>query len=190
MARSIGGKQDTMSDESTNPPLVRAVVTAAAREDVAAALEGVYRELQARTSERRPRCDRSGRCCRFEEFGHRLYVTTIELAGFVRGMRDGPIDAGEPWDGTGCPHQKDGLCSVHVIRPFGCRLFFCDPTSTDWQEETYRELHERLRNLHDLLDVPYYYIEWRDALIRLGLSVSSRVGDVGKSRPLPVLSRR
>jgi Fe-S-cluster containining protein len=179
-----------MAEEESKSPLVRAVVAAATREDVAAALETMYCELGERTAERRPRCDRSGRCCRFEEFGHRLYVTTIELAGFVRGMRDALARPRPSWDGTGCPYQKDGLCSVHVIRPFGCRLFFCDLTSVDWQEESYRELHGRLRDLHDSLHVPYFYVEWREALIKLGLSVPSRAGDVGKSGSLPVLSRQ
>lgn len=164
-----------MCDGRANPPLADAVSVAAGRRDVAEALEAVYHELAERTAARRPRCDRSGRCCRFEEFGHRLYVTTIELSGFVQGLRDMPVNPRVAWDGSGCPFQKDGLCSVHEIRPFGCRLFYCDPTSTEWQEQTYRALHERLRALHDSLDVPYFYVEWREALKRLGLAVLQEV---------------
>jgi Fe-S-cluster containining protein len=64
----------------------------------------------------------------------------------------------------GCPFQVDGLCGVHGIRPFGCRIFFCDETSTAWQHEMYERLHGRLRALHDELQVPYFYVEWRFAL--------------------------
>lgn len=78
---------------------------------------------------------------------------------------------------------------MHDIRPFGCRLFFCDPTSSAWQEETYAELHGRIRGLHDRLMVPYHYLEWRQALRRLGLDQPGLPSTGGKSFPLRVLSR-
>src|SRR5258705_12827586 len=68
----------------------------------------------------------------------------------------------------GCPFQINKLCSVHSIRPFACRLFFCDSTSTDWQHEQYQTFHARLRRLHDELEVAYYYLEWRQALLIVG----------------------
>jgi Fe-S-cluster containining protein len=114
----------------------------------------------------------SGRCCRFEEYGHRLFVTTAELAAFTRGLGErGPAapNSGR-WDGTGCPFQSNKMCGVHAIRPFGCRMFFCDATSTEWQNETYEVFHARLKRLHEDLGVPYFYVEWRQALRALGLS--------------------
>ncbi|HZL35502.1 MAG TPA: hypothetical protein VFC78_09345, partial [Tepidisphaeraceae bacterium] len=71
----------------------------------------------------------------------------------------------------GCPFQIAGLCTAHPIRPFGCRLFFCDATSTAWQHELYEQLHGQLRRLHDELAVPYHYVEWRFALRALGIIV-------------------
>jgi len=59
---------------------------------------------------------------------------------------------------------------VHAIRPFGCRMFFCDATSTAWQNEAYEQFHARLKRLHEELGVPYFYVEWRQALGALGLS--------------------
>ena len=103
----------------------------------------------------------SGRCCRFEEYGHRLYVTTLELAAFVAAMGERSDGA---WDGTGCPYQRSKLCTVHAIRPFGCRMFFCDATSTQWQNDAYERFHARLKALHAELNVPYFYVEWRAAL--------------------------
>jgi Fe-S-cluster containining protein len=138
-----------------------AVHAASARDDVRLAISCLYEQLQDAIDLRRPRCDVSGRCCRFEEFGHRLFVTTMELAAFVA---DVPklIDAN--WDGRGCPFQSDRLCTVHRIRPFGCRVFFCDSTATDWQREQYERFHARLKRLHEEMDVPYFYVEWRTAL--------------------------
>jgi len=70
----------------------------------------------------------------------------------------------EHGDGAGCPFQVAKMCGVHAIRPFGCRVFFCDETSTQWQNEAYETFHQRLKKLHEELDVPYFYVEWREAL--------------------------
>lgn len=144
-----------------------AVERAAVRADVCGAVQQVYADVQAAVDARKPACAISGRCCRFEEYGHRLYVTTIELAAFIR-ERNAPAD--EAWNGTGCPFQRAKLCTVHAARPFGCRMFFCDATSTDWQNETYERFHATLKRLHEELDVPYFYVEWRQALQTLGLA--------------------
>jgi Fe-S-cluster containining protein len=132
-----------------------------------AAVAQVYADVASAVDARRPRCDISGRCCRFEEHGHRLYVTTIELAAFVAQFT-GP--ANPNWDGTGCPFQRAKLCGVHTIRPFGCRIYFCDHTSTEWQNDAYERFHARIQRLHEELGVPYLYVEWRAALRTLGLA--------------------
>jgi Fe-S-cluster containining protein len=150
------------------------VRAAASRADVRDAVARVYADLQREIDARRPICSASGRCCRLEEYGHRLYVTTLELAAFVAGLPENPnVPA---WDGTGCPFQVAKLCSVHTIRPFGCRMFFCDATSTQWQNERYEQFHADLKRLHGELNVPYLYVEWRQALAALGLATSPQTG--------------
>ncbi|HZN63683.1 MAG TPA: hypothetical protein VFB66_00155 [Tepidisphaeraceae bacterium] len=152
------------------------VRAAAERPVVLAAVGRVYSDLQDRIEERRPVCVASGRCCKFEAFGHRLYVTTLELAAFVHGLghqpqpRRNPLSLPLAWDGTGCPFQSQRLCTVHPIRPFGCRVFFCDSSAGQWQNDVYEQFHTRLKRLHEELEVPYVYVEWRDALRRLGLA--------------------
>src|SRR5690348_3067409 len=59
-----------------------AVAEASQRADVRDAIARVYDDLQHEIERVKPVCVMSGRCCRFEEFGHRLYVTTIETAAF------------------------------------------------------------------------------------------------------------
>ena len=154
--------------------LREAVTAAAGRTEVRDAVAAVYADLQSQIDARKPVCTASGRCCRFDEFGHRLYVTTMELAAFTHGLRGAGPSSGRnarPGDGlalpSGCPFQIDGLCSVHPIRPFGCRVFFCDATSTDWQNGQYERLHKELKRLHETLAVPYFYVEWRQALAAL-----------------------
>ena len=148
-----------------------AVIEAMAESSATVAVEDLYREVMVQIDLRKPRCDISGRCCRFEEFGHRLYVTTFEMAAFLEGLANHPAysptklsDAMAAWDGTGCLFQIQKLCTVHLIRPFGCRMFFCDPTATQWQQEQYEFFHERLKTLHQTLHIPYFYMEWRGAL--------------------------
>jgi Fe-S-cluster containining protein len=147
--------------------LFQAVNEASRRPDVLAAVAGVYTDIAAAIAERRPVCEMSGRCCRFEEYGHRLYVSTLELAAFYGGRTAAAV---EGWDGTGCPFQAGKLCTVHTIRPFGCRMYFCDPTATEWQQGMYEQFHARLKELHEALGIPYYYVEWRAALRALGLA--------------------
>jgi Fe-S-cluster containining protein len=154
--------------------LRQAVMEAAGRLDVREAVGGLYDDVRREIDRRRPVCAVSGRCCRFEEFGHRLFVTTAELATFVHGLKNEQKPerrlAVVAWDGAGCPFQSNKLCGVHAIRPFGCRMFFCDATSTQWQNEAYEQFHARLKRLHEDLGVPYFYVEWRQALRALELS--------------------
>lgn len=150
-----------------------AVRLAAGRGDVVAAVQDIYRRLQKEVDERKPLCVASGRCCHFDEYGHRLYVTTIELAVFVASV-DGtareivsPVHKKSlPQLGqreAGCRFQIDNLCMVHSIRPFGCRIFYCDPAAELWQREQYELFHREIQQLHERFEIPYFYIEWRDA---------------------------
>lgn len=166
MPLALERSETTTDQPAETTPLAHAVRAAASRADVARAVADVYAGVESAVDARRPRCEMSGRCCRFEEYGHRLYVTTLELAAFVAGLQQAPAPG---WDGTGCPFQRARLCTVHPIRPFGCRMFFCDPTSTDWQNEAYERFHGQLTRLHEVLGVPYFYVEWRQALRELGL---------------------
>jgi Fe-S-cluster containining protein len=146
-------------------PLREAVYEAATRVEVREAVGAVYRDIARAIEQRKPVCVMSGRCCRFEEYGHRLYVTTMELACFVHDLKElgGPERSGLAVDG-GCRFQVGKRCGVHAIRPFGCRIFFCDSTAEEWQQSRYEEFHGRLKSLHDSLSVPYFYVEWRQGL--------------------------
>jgi Fe-S-cluster containining protein len=146
------------------------VVEAALRPEVRREVLRLYAELQAEIDSRRPICQVSGRCCRFEEFGHRLYVTTAELATFTAELAETTPAGGSPVAG-GCPFQTGKICRVHTIRPMGCRVFFCDASATDWQQALYEQFHARLKKLHEDLSIPYGYMEWRFACNALGLEL-------------------
>jgi hypothetical protein len=142
-----------------------AVALAREREEVRRAVRNVYIALQDAIDLRRPLCAASGRCCQFEEFGHRLFVTSAEMGTFLHELGH---ELPEP-SAFGCPfQQRSDLCGVHNIRPFGCRIFFCDATSTDWQRRQYEHLHASIRSIHEQHEVPYFYVEWREAIFALG----------------------
>ena len=152
------------------PTFADSVRHASTRSDVHLAIRALYQFLQTQIDIRRPLCQTSGRCCRFDEFGHRLYITTAEMATFLHDLPPTPKLPANPLAILpSCRYQVDGLCSVHAIRPFGCRIFFCDASSTEWQHEQYELFHRQLQELHQQFDIPYFYIEWRAALAAVGL---------------------
>jgi Fe-S-cluster containining protein len=165
----------------------RAVEVASAIEGLPAAIDALYAEFQTELDARRPRCDQSGRCCRFNEFGHLLFVTTAEMAVFVGKLpavggalpvKSSAASVSLPQLIAGsCIFQINNLCSVHASRPFGCRVFFCDPTATDWQQRQYDLFHSRIKQLHEQLGIPYMYVEWRQ-----GLTAARLMGQTGNRR--------
>lgn len=153
----------------TGPPTATDIASwreAARDTSIAGALEAVYTMLDDQIAARQPVCSASGRCCHFESFGHRLYVTGLEAA-YTLGRLDQPLTRaqleGAIADG-GCPFQADRLCSVHPIRPLGCRVYFCDPTAQDWQQDLCETLISQVRALHDRFELAYRYSEWRAVL--------------------------
>jgi Fe-S-cluster containining protein len=136
-------------------------------------LDAIYAEASRRIAERGPACWASGRCCNFDSYGHRLYVTGIEAAHTVAQwnasrapLLSEQVEAAQ--SAGGCPFQRLNLCDAHEIKPLGCRLFFCDRTATEWQTDLLEELHARVRALH-AGDIPYEYAEWRYMLKRFAV---------------------
>ena len=89
-------------------------------------LARLYAELDAEIARLAPLCEISGRCCRFAEFDHALYLSTVEFAVLVADAPRGE----EGVDGIErCPWQDDrGRCRAREARPLGCRVYFCDPS--------------------------------------------------------------
>jgi len=100
-------------------------------------LRALYDEVDREVARLGPVCQLSGRCCRFAEYGHTLFASTIEIGYLVaeapRPSR--PLDQGDH-----CPWQDQlGRCTARDARPLGCRIFYCDPT----YQESAHEISER-----------------------------------------------
>jgi hypothetical protein len=129
-------------------------------------MASLYRELDAAIVARGPMCRNRGECCRFERFGHRLFVTSAELAYFLSGGAE-TVHTGTADDR--CPYQMAGACAARERRPAGCRIFYCDPAQTDWQGPLTEETLLRLRGIHARHGLPYAYVEWLTALRALAV---------------------
>lgn len=98
----------------------------------------------------RLRCELSGRCCRFRDYGHKLFVTRLEYEEMVRW--GGPGGAG---DGAVCPWLQGSLCGNRDGRALACRTYYCsDEAAAAALTERY---HAQIRRLHERHDIPYDY---------------------------------
>lgn len=164
----------------------------AADGDAGDLLRELLADLDNQVRARGPTCWTSGRCCNFDAYGHRLYVTGLEIAWVLSRLDVSPPESsaaqGSSADSpsqtprrlpilsaktmepdaqplpAACPYQVDKLCSIHAIRPMGCRVFFCQEGTSQWQNQLYEEFLGRLRSLHDQRAIPYRYMEWRAGL--------------------------
>ncbi len=118
-----------------------------------AMLISLYDELDAEIARISPVCRASGRCCRFKEFGHTLFLSQPEA--------DLLVEPGLPpesmVDADSCPYQIGGLCTARERRPMGCRIYYCDPTYQDQQAEISERFIARIKDLHDRTGTPWRY---------------------------------
>ena len=157
---------------SSNDPLWQQWGHAARQPAIHHALTSLYQQLDEQVAARGPTCWLSGKCCKFQEYQHHLYVTGLEIAWFLQQPQLASAEAshlGRQNDSAGtCPHQVNNLCSAHAIRPLGCRIFFCQQEAQHWQHPLYEQFLEQLRALHDQHHLTYRYLEWLGALANAG----------------------
>src|SRR6266571_1966850 len=114
----------------------------------------LYQEVDQAVAAAGPVCVASGRCCRFKEYGHTLFLSNLEAQIL---LADAPPYQ-RPVSSDFCPFQKDNLCTAREPRPLACRVFFCDPL----YQETGNGLTEKY--LHRLKELAKTHgIEWRYA---------------------------
>src|SRR2546423_9073432 len=95
------------------------------RREVAA----VYAAVEAAVAAAGPVCVASGRCCRFAEYGHTLFLSNLEAAVL---LHSAPAYE-QPVSSACCPFQQERLCTAREPRPLGCRVYYCDP---NYQEKS------------------------------------------------------
>ena len=68
-------------------------------------------------------CKACGKCCDFDSFEHRLFVTSSELMYLAAKVSNENI---KPMVGGRCPYQTNGKCTIYENRFAGCRIFYCN----------------------------------------------------------------
>ena len=105
-------------------------------------------------------CFACGKCCDFDTYGHRLYVTRAEMLYFA--VKIGQENLKTMPSGQ-CPYRVNDHCSVHEYRFSGCRTFCCRGDS-DFQNQLTEQALNKIKALSDSLDIPYEYMDLRQAL--------------------------
>jgi hypothetical protein len=134
----------------------------------------IYSWLDSNIKPLNNQCIACGKCCRFDSFGHKLFVTTPELLFFYRNIKNlkrvlSKIE--EPMLTQSCPYLNDDKCSVRNYRFAGCRIFFCKSAGgcltaadKDLQNKLSEAVVEKFKALCDKFDFPYRYVDLMTAL--------------------------
>jgi Fe-S-cluster containining protein len=118
-------------------------------------LRAIYAELEAEIQALAPVCVASGRCCRFKEYGHTLFLSAPEAALLTA---DAPSPARGLDEGESCPWQDErGLCLARDARPLGCRVYFCDPSYQEHAHALSEKYLGRLKRLTEANRLSWSY---------------------------------
>ena len=119
------------------------------------ALQRIYQALGTDVAAAGPVCELSGRCCRFLEFDHTLYLTEPE-ADWLLDQAPAPVRPLD--DGATCPWQDDrGHCTAREARPLGCRVYYCDPSYQQRASELSEQYLGELKVLAATYDLNWNY---------------------------------
>lgn len=133
----------------------------------------LYAEADREVRAAGPVCVASGRCCRFKEYGHTLFISNLEADVL---LSQAPSYE-SPVSPDFCPFQKDNLCTAREPRPLGCRVYYCDP---NYQETSHAITEKYLRRLKDLAQE--HDIEWCYAPLHVFLNQGPRITAVNADK--------
>jgi len=126
---------------------------------IAEKVRQVYDLIDSKITAQQGRCDACGKCCEFDSFDHRLYVTSPEIIYFAANV-DGQI---RPMSGGVCPYNIESKCSVHEKRFAGCRIFLCKGDS-EFQGKLSEEAIAKFKSICGEFGLDYYYADLKTVL--------------------------
>lgn len=109
-------------------------------------------------------CSACGKCCNFDSFGHKLFITTPELLYFYENVK--PL---RKMTGQSCPYMENKKCTARDFRFAACRIFFCK-ADTEKKNKLSEQTIEKFKALCDEFDLPYRYVDLATALNKFDLS--------------------
>ncbi|MGL4420966.1 MAG: hypothetical protein ACRCZF_09910 [Gemmataceae bacterium] len=116
-------------------------------------VEQVYARVDAAIAAAKPKCEASGRCCRFAEYGHTLFLSHFEAEILL----ESAPGYDQPVDRTGCPFQVGNRCTARAERPLGCRIYFCDPAFQEPAHELTESALKELKAIAEEFGTTWHY---------------------------------
>jgi Fe-S-cluster containining protein len=113
----------------------------------------IYKEADREVAAAGPVCIASGRCCRFKEHGHVLYLSSLEAEVLLAAAP--PYE--QPVSADFCPFQNENLCTAREPRPLGCRVYFCDPAYQETGNQITEKYLQELKTLSVEAGAPWQY---------------------------------
>jgi Fe-S-cluster containining protein len=134
---------------------------------IVAAVEDAYRCIDAEIALWLPpvvssphSCSVCGKCCDFDVYDHRLFVTSPELVYLLAKVGRANI---LPMAGGMCPYNLNSRCNIHPHRFAGCRIFFCKGDA-DKQAQLSEWTSARFKTICRDLSIPYRYVDLKTGL--------------------------
>ena len=115
-------------------------------------------------------CSACGKCCDFDGFDHRLFITGPELMYLATGQQAAnlgdenvmPMTTSRPLGGK-CPYNIEGKCTIYEYRFAACRIFYCS-AGADFQGELSETVLKKLKSLCAEFQIPDRYSDLALAL--------------------------
>ncbi|RKY06668.1 MAG: hypothetical protein DRP65_11485 [Planctomycetota bacterium] len=128
--------------------------------EIADAVGQVYYRIDSQIGQYPAKCQECGKCCDFEGYDHRLFVTSCEVIYFAAKLDPDKI---KPMPASRCPYNIDGKCTVYPFRFAGCRIFSCK-RDKDFQNQLSEQISEKLKNICEEFRLTYRYTDLPIAL--------------------------
>lgn len=123
------------------------------------AVAGLYKWIDSQVADFAS-CGACGKCCDFDAYDHRLFITTPELLYFINRMSPEPI---KQMPSGQCPYQIENKCTAHPHRFAACRIFACKE-NPDLQSKLSEQTIEKLKSICQQFDTDYRYMDLKTAL--------------------------
>jgi Fe-S-cluster containining protein len=126
--------------------------------EIARRVEAIYNWLDEQIAAHQDaagKCEACGKCCDFDTFGHRLFVTSPEMIYFrekIGSKNLKKISTGK------CSYQAGDKCTVYEFRFAGCRIFCCKG-DVRFQSDLTEAVIKKFKALCDEFLIPYRYTE-------------------------------
>ena len=147
----------------------------------------VYAKADAAVAAAGPRCEASGKCCRFKEYGHTLFISHFESEILLESAPSLLPACVSP---DGCPFQVEGLCTARSSRPLGCRIYFCDPAYETRMAEITEESIAELKSIADRYETGWDYAplhHFLNTAVRTSALPTDSMNHQSARIPLPIV---